>query len=151
MKFLQTTLFAATLTALIFSNCPVSAQEAIVSSDSRQKVSYTRHQENNAISNAGENVSVTQTNAKEADFQLYSFPTKGKTYLSVSSAIPNQVVKVLVYDVSGKIIYNNEELTNSNGEFILQINPRYDFVSGECFVAALYNGQAFYETLLLTK
>ncbi len=138
---------------MLFSNYCVVAQEAVASSDNRQKVSFVnrQHQINSSITNAGEAVNYSQTNTKEADFQLYSFPTKGKTYLSVSSAIPNQIVKVLVYDVSGKIIYNNEELTNSSGEFVLQISPRYDYVPGECFIAALYNGQAFYETLLLPK
>lgn len=138
---------------MLLSNYCAVAQEAVVSNDNRQKVTFVnrQHQISSSTTNAGEAVSYSQTTTKEADFQLYSFPTKGKTYLSVSSAIPNQIVNVLVYDVSGKIIYNNEELTDSNGEFVLQINPRHDYIPGECFIAALYNGQAFYETLLLPK
>jgi len=153
MKFLHLSSFAIVVSVLLILNHSVMAQEAIESNENKQKVSYVKHQRqvNGYLSNAGESVSVIQTSAKEADFQLYSFPSKGKTYLSVASAIPNKVVKVLVYDVSGKIIYNNDELTNSNGEFVLQISPRYDYIHGECFIAAIYNGQAFYETLPLVK
>jgi hypothetical protein len=76
---------------------------------------------------------------------------KGTAYLSANSAIPNEDVKVLVYDVAGKIIFNRQMTTGGHGEFVVQIDPNVDYVPGECFVAALYNNQAFYETIALNK
>jgi hypothetical protein len=90
-------------------------------------------------------------NAKDADFALTSFPLKGKNLLSVKSAIPNRTVKVLVYDITGKIIYNEKVPTGPAGEFELEIDPRVNFTYGDGFVAAIYGSQVFYETIPLGK
>lgn len=88
---------------------------------------------------------------KEADFTLYSFPGKGTNYISVDDALPNTPIKVVAYDVSGKLIFIKELLSNPYGQLIVNIDPMKSFIPGTAFVAALYNNQAYYETMVLNK
>ncbi len=88
---------------------------------------------------------------KEADFTLYSFPGKGTNYISVDDALPNAPVKVVAYDVSGKVIFVKELNSNPYGQLIVNIDPMRSFIPGTAFVAALYNNQAYFETMTLNK
>ncbi len=88
---------------------------------------------------------------KEADFTLYSFPGKGTNYISVDDALPNSPIKVVAYDVSGKLIFIKELVSNPYGQLIVNIDPMKSFIPGTAFVAALYNNQAYYETMTLNK
>lgn len=88
---------------------------------------------------------------KEADFTLYSFPGKGTNYVSVNDALPNAPVKVIAYDVSGKLIFIKELKANPYGQLVVFIDPMINFIPGTAFVAALYNNQAYYETMVLNK
>ncbi len=88
---------------------------------------------------------------KEADFTLYSFPGKGTNYISVKDALPNSPVKVVAYDVSGKLIFMKQVTSNAYGQLIVNIDPMISFIPGTSFVAAIYNNQAFYETMVLNK
>ncbi len=88
---------------------------------------------------------------KEADFVLYSFPGKGSNYISVNDAQPNSAIKVVAYDVSGKLIFMKELLSNPYGQLVVNIDPMISYKTGYAFVAALYNNQAYYETMLLNK
>ena len=88
---------------------------------------------------------------KEADFTLFSFPGKGTNYISVKDALPNTPVKVVAYDVSGKLIFMKQLTSNPYGQLIVNIDPMISYEHGTCFVAALYNNQAYYETMVLNK
>jgi hypothetical protein len=88
---------------------------------------------------------------KEADFTLYTFPAKGTNYISVNDALPNALIKVVAYDVSGKVIFLKEVTANSYGQSVINIDPMINYKEGTCFVAALYNNQAYYETTFLSK
>ena len=88
---------------------------------------------------------------KDADFTLYSFPGKGTNYISVKDALPNTPVKVVAYDVTGKLIFMKQLTSNPYGQLIVNIDPMISFTPGTSFVAAIYNNQAFYETMYLNK
>ena len=88
---------------------------------------------------------------KEADFTLYSFPGKGTNYISVDDALPNSPIKVVAYDVSGKLFFIKEFISNPYGQLVVNIDPMKSYIPGTAFVAALYNNQAYYETMVLNK
>ena len=113
-----------------------------------RKVSY----EARAVGyNAQKKIKSKVSMMKEADFTLYSFPGKGTNYVSVDDALPNAPVKVVAYDVSGKLIFIKEVNANPYGQLVVNIDPMISFIPGTAFVAALYNNQAYYETMTLNK
>ena len=88
---------------------------------------------------------------KEADFTLYSFPGKNTNYISVKDAQPNSKVSVIAYDASGKLIFKKDVIANPYGQMIVNIDPMISYKPGNCFVAALYNNQAYFENFYLNK
>ena len=88
---------------------------------------------------------------KEANFMLFSFPGKGTNYISVKDAMPNSHIKVVAYDVTGRLIFSQDYLANSFGQLVAHIDPMVTYTPGTAFVAALYNNQAYYESMELNK
>ncbi len=143
--------YFALLIVLILINSSLSSFAQVV--NEKQNAGYRKtNTEARAVGyNSQRKINSPVKMMKEADFTLYSFPGKGSNYISVNDALPNAPVKVVAYDVSGKLIFIKELNASPFGQLIVNIDPMISFIGGTAFVAALYNNQAYYETMTLNK
>lgn len=86
---------------------------------------------------------------KSANFTIHSFPGKETNYVSVKHAVPNSLVKVIVYDVTGKLVFVKELYTNSAGILIIIIDPTVEYTHGPAFIGIFYENHIYYETITM--